>query len=233
MITVRYYSTWAQILAPVVVLYRDGTVAVAAGYRQGGSDPLLPYSGGKFSACAVELLEQRFEKFEKADVGEAAVADATEALIERFDGPGTRISALRVNGFGIDQFTLGLRADQQRARQEIMAWFTIVTHLRDGVSLGLDRIAVAGNNGLNSGLGEDLAPVVWPATAQPIGACTVLTGAAALDARAAVRKSAAKPGRAKGSGRSYSAWFRLPTYKTKLDVMVFPPSAPCLPLDFP
>lgn len=231
LVTVRFYSTWAQILAPVVVLYRDGTVALAPEYRRGGSEPLLPYTGGRFSACALAQLERQFDAFERADVGSAQVYDATEALIEKFDSRGARTWVKQVNGFGIDDGTQGLPADQQRARRQISAWFMALTQLRNGVPLGLGRIGVAGNDGLNSGLGEDLAPVVWPTTAELTEPCTILTGAAAVDARSAVRRSAAKPEQARGSGVSYSAWFRFPTRKTKLDVMVFPPAVACLPLD--
>ncbi|WP_353650885.1 hypothetical protein ABLG96_08320 [Nakamurella sp. A5-74] len=233
MVTVRFFSTWGQILSPVTVLYRDGAVAVAAESRRSGPEKLLPFTGAKFSPCALRRLELQFATFERAEVGEAGVYDATEGLIERFDSSGARTWALHVNGFGIDDGTQGLPADQQRARTAVTEWFDALTHLRHGVPLGLDRIGVTGNYGLNSGIPEDLAPPVWPPTAKLTNNCTILTGTAAEAAKAAVQKSAAKPGWHAGPGMSYSAWFRFPTRKSKLDLMVFPPAVACLPLDIP
>lgn len=233
LITIRSFSTWDQVPAPVVVLYTDGTVAVAAKERRAASEMLLPYIGGKFSPCAMDRLELQFESFERSEVGDPLVADAGQALIERLDDTGERTWALHVNGFGTTQYDHNLPIEQQRTRTRVLRWFTALTQVRHGVPLGLDRIAVTGNIGLNSGLGEDLAPVVWPRGAALTENCTILTGAAAQDARSAVKESAVKSGQTSKARRFFTAWFRFPTRKSRLYVMVFPPAVACLPLDLP
>ncbi|MEJ7649606.1 MAG: hypothetical protein WKF57_11315 [Nakamurella sp.] len=216
-----------------MVLYTDGTVAVAAKQRRAASEMLLPFVGGKFSPCAIDRLELQFESFERSEVGDPLVADAGQALIERLDDTGERTWALHVNGFGTTQYDRNLPIEQQRTRTRVLRWFTALTQVRHGVPLGLDRIAVTGNIGLNSGLGEDPAPVVWPQGAALTENCTILTGGAARDARSAVQESAVKTGQASKARRFFTAWFRFPTHKSRLYVMVFPPAVACLPLDIP
>lgn len=235
LLVVRYYSYWEQnrIFAPWVVLYHDGAVAVAQRrlrVTERPQDPLRPYLAGRFSECAVQKLVAEFDALAVADIGDPAIWDADEALIEKFDQDATEpTSRIQVVGFRERGLVGGVDEAQARARTRVVDWIDRVRSLARGTPLAIDRVAVAGHPDT---VGSSVqTPVVdWngraPVPPTP-GNCDLMTGLAATQALSSVRASFRRTPHYEFFEVVFAGMYSVGGRDLALDVMLMPPGLDC------
>lgn len=246
LLVVRYSSYWSPSmrLAPALVIYRSGAVAVA---RFGGNDgtdarsgdgtpsPFRSYLGGRFSRCALVRMMMEFDAFVGVDFGMANVADCTIADFERYAmGAPDDPTEFSIDGFGCESLggagypTEGEQGVQYAARARLVDWVDRARSLQGGRGLPMNRVLlVASESGYPLAAAEH-KPIPW--TAEHLDrkqGCRLLTGASGTKALSLVARAIkANPAVHHGSFVYTADWLVAGGHR-EMDVMLAPPGMGC------
>ena len=245
MLALRYSSYWSPTmrLAPALVIYRSGAIALARFGGNDGSDPrsgdgspspFRSYLGGRLSQCALDELMAEFDTFVGVDFGDANVSDCTIADFQRFTSYASfDPTVISIDGFGCESIvggaypTEGEQGVQYAARARLVNWVERASRLRGGRGLPMDRVLlVDGEEGYP--YASNKKAIEWTAeTLERKQYCRLLTGSSATDALALVAASiTANPGSHPGSF-VYTADWLVGGRERAMGVMLAPPGVDC------
>lgn len=246
MLVVRYSSYWSPSmrLAPALVIYRSGAIAVARFGGNDGSDarsgdgspsPFRSYLGGRFSQCALERVMKEFDAFVGVDYGMANVSDCTIADFQRFaPGAPDDPTEFSIDGFGCESIgggaypTEGEQGVQYAARARLVNWVDRARTLQGGRGLAMNRVFLVASESGYPLAAKEQKPIPW--TAEHLDrkqGCRLLTGASGTKALSLVARAIKANPAVRYGSFVYTADWLVDGRGREMDVMLAPPGIDC------